>query len=265
MGVAEHAVTAAIAAGRLADAHAIAAEFVEQSRNSPGLAHPVAQAISAMADLGSGRAATARDRLAATLDRLDEFQDNCGVRYRFLIVQTQALARCGDLTGARDTETRMRRTRHPAYGFADPDAVLASAYVAAAGARLERARVLSRTAAHVAHGRGQLAREVVCLQAAAQFGDRDVAGHLDALVGRVQGPRIAAAATLAHAVAADDPHQLLTAATQFEAFGDVMAATDCLNRAARLFRGTGEHTPEHNATARAHGLLVGSGAAPLPA
>lgn len=264
MGVAEHAVTAAVPVGRLADAHTIAAELLEQTRDSPGIAHSVALAVSAMADLGSGRAATARHRLTATLDRLEEFRDNFGVSYRFRIVATQALARCGDLAAARTTEARMRRTRHPAYGFTDPDAVLASAAIAAAGGRLERARILSRTAAHVAHGRGQLAREVVCLQAAAQFGDREVAAALGALTGQVEGPRIAAATTMARAVAADDAHQLLTAATQFEDFGDTIAATDCLTRAARLFRGTGQRTPERDAAARAHELLAASGAVALP-
>ena len=55
------AVTAAVAVGRLADAHTIAAELLEQTRDSPGIAHSVALAVSAMADLGSGRAATARN------------------------------------------------------------------------------------------------------------------------------------------------------------------------------------------------------------
>lgn len=53
MGVAEHAVTAAVAVGRLADAHTIAAELLEQTRDSPGIAHSVALAVSAR--IGAGR------------------------------------------------------------------------------------------------------------------------------------------------------------------------------------------------------------------
>ena len=152
MGVAEHAVTAAVAVGRLADAHTIAAELLEQTRDSPGIAHSVALAVSAMADLGSGGPPPPGTGSRPRWTGFEEFRDNFGVSYRFRIVATQALARSGRPGGrpyhrgpdAPDQTSRLRVHR-PGCGARER------------GHRRRRRPVgagasWSRTAAHVAHG-----------------------------------------------------------------------------------------------------------------
>ena len=213
-----------------------------------------------MADLGSGQAATAVTDWR--LDRLDEFQDNYGVHI-----------------GSSSCEPKRWRTvrrpdGHPRHG--DPCAGPGHPHYRlnrpghGTGQRVRRhdrrpARTDPRPGPDRgarAHGRGHFARWSACGPRPVRRSGRG-RGHLDALVtAGCRGPRITAASTLAHAVTADDPHQLPHCGNPIPARRSAMSwpATDCLNRAAR-FRGTGEHTPEHNATARTRNTCS-SGSAP---
>jgi DNA-binding CsgD family transcriptional regulator len=120
----------------------------------------------------------------------------------------------------------MQRNRHPAHAYRESDSMLAAAWVAAARGRTSEARTLAGRAAEFARTHGQRAREVVCLQAAIQFGDDQDAGRLTELAGLVEGPRAAVAARWATALAAHNGDALLEISSDLEAMGDRIAAAD---------------------------------------
>jgi DNA-binding CsgD family transcriptional regulator len=96
--------------------------------------------------------------------------------------------------------------------------------VAASRQRLTEARRLARRAAGFAREHDQLAREVWCLQAAAQFDDPEVAARLAELATVVGGPRVAVAARYSAALSADDAAGLDQASVDFETMGDLRRA-----------------------------------------
>src|SRR6516162_4048270 len=102
--------------------------------------------------------------------------------------------------------------------------LLAQAWVAAVVGRLTDARELSRRAADFARSHGQLAREVLCLQTAVQFGDVRGASRLIELAGLVDGPRVSLSGRYAHALAGNDGHGLEAVSLDFETMGDLLAA-----------------------------------------
>ncbi|MGH3967251.1 MAG: helix-turn-helix transcriptional regulator, partial [Mycobacterium sp.] len=120
-------------------------------------------------------------------------------------------------------------------------------------------------AAEFARGHGQPAREVMCLQAAAQLGDTAVAERLAELAGLVEGPRAAVAARYARAVADDDTAGLKAASRDFEALGDMLASADAAAQAATSYRHAGLRGSALSASARARELAQTCGGATSPA
>jgi DNA-binding NarL/FixJ family response regulator len=87
------------------------------------------------------------------------------------------------------------------------------------------------------------------LQTATQFGDRTAAPRLAELAGDVQGPRAAAAATHAAALAAGDGDGLVEASCHYEEFGDRLAAADAAAQAVVIYQQAGLRGAAMNASA----------------
>jgi DNA-binding CsgD family transcriptional regulator len=138
--------------------------------------------------------------------------------------------------------------------------LLAAAWVAAARGRTSQARALAQEAAEFARTHGQHAREVVCLQAAIQFGDQHTAARLAELTELVDGPRAGLVARWAAALADHDGDALLAVSHDLEAMGDRIAAADAAAHASREFNQQNRRGPALTASGRADRLTTSCGA-----
>ncbi|HEY2206213.1 MAG TPA: LuxR C-terminal-related transcriptional regulator [Pseudonocardia sp.] len=177
----------------------------------------------------------------------------------------QALAMTGDVPGARDALNRARLGRHPGVVLGEPEIGLAEAWVAAAEGALAEAARLAVGAAEQARDAGQFAIEAVARHAAVRFADTGQAERLAELATRVDGPRTAAAAAHAAALAARDPDSLLDAAGRLERLELTLAAADACAQAAELLRARGRVAPATFAAARAAALAHSCGEPSTPA
>jgi ATP/maltotriose-dependent transcriptional regulator MalT len=147
-----------------------------------------------------------------------------------------ALAQAGDIDAALNALSKMHARRHPAHAFEESEALLATAWVAAARGRASEARTLAARAAEFAHAHGQCAREVCCLQAAIQFGDTHHARRLAELANVVEGPRAGIVARWAAVLADHNGDALLEVSRELEEMGDRVAAADAAAHASRAFQ-----------------------------
>lgn len=228
-------VQALVLGGFLAQALTIAERTYKLCADVPGIAQTVATAIKGVAALGTGDLHTAAECLRGAIADFELANTTHGASYHFGIDYTEALARAGDADAAQDALSQMQRNRHPAHAYRESDSMLAAAWVAAARGRTSEARTLAVRAAEFARTHGQHAREVVCLQAAIQFGDDQHACRLTELASLVESPRAALAARWATALAADNGDALPEISSELEAMGDRIAAADAAAHAALAF------------------------------
>lgn len=259
------------AAGFIGEAVDVAEDYVEGQRGEPASAQAVASEILGMAMLAAGNLDGALRHLPAQLvsDDPDLAVSNsywvASSFYRFHLLRAQALARSGAVDAATDALETARAHRHPSYVYVESTEPLTEAWVAAARQQLLEARRLARTAAEKAREHDQRAREVWCLQTAAQFDDTHAAVRLAELATFVKGPRVAVAARYAAAVSADDAGGLHQASVDFEAMGDLLAAADAAAQASTSYHRAGEADRAMAAAARARRLATVCGGATSPA
>jgi DNA-binding CsgD family transcriptional regulator len=253
-----HHTQALLLGGCIPQALTVANRTYQQCAEVPGIARMFATAISGVAALGNGDLRTATERLHyAVTEFADRTDGGC---YHFGIYYAEALARAGNLDAATEALARMQRNRHPAHAYRESDNLLATAWVAAAGARVSEARALARDAVEFARTHGQHAREVMCLQAAIQFGDQHTAARLAELAKLVDGPRAGLVARWAAALADHDGDALLAVSHDLEAMGDRIAAADAAAHASRVFNQQNRRGPALTASGRADRLITDSGA-----
>jgi DNA-binding NarL/FixJ family response regulator len=185
-------------------------------------------------------------------------------RFLGLVGLTKALGMGGDSTSAREITTQLV-ARDLTCRYQEPEMLLARAWVVAAEGAVSQAIGLARQAAEVAASQQQPAAEAVALHTAVQFGDRTVADRLVQLAAQVDGPRAAAAAAHAAALAADDAPGLLEASVQLEQMGAMLLAADAAAHAAAVHTRQGRRGPAQAATARAHRLAQACEGARTPA
>jgi DNA-binding CsgD family transcriptional regulator len=249
---------ALILGGYLADVLAVAARTFEQAADVPGVAQSFAAAVSGVAALGNGELHTAVARLRRAVNEFPNRTD--GGLYHFGIFYAEALAHAGDVDAAAQALAQMRRNRHPGHRHMESASLLAAAWVAAARGRTSQARALAQEAAEFARTHGQHAREVVCLQAAIQFGDQHTAARLAELAELVDGPRAGLVACWAAALADHDGDALLAVSHDLEAMGDRIAAADAAAHASREFNQQNRRGPALIASGRADRLTTSCGA-----
>jgi DNA-binding CsgD family transcriptional regulator len=262
VGLAEFHVCALALGGHLTDAVAAGEDTYRRCLDAPGISRSVATAINGMAALYSGDMATALSCLQPACTQFEAYGDTTGVFYRFIVVYTEALARCGDLDASQTALAKLHASRHPTFAFIEPDAVLACAWVAANRGHTTEAQALAHRGAQFAAGHGQHAREVLCLQTAVQFGDTcpGTAARLDELAARVEGPRAALAARYAHALARDDPDALWSVSGDLQSMGDHLAAADAAAHAHRAFTHQHRRGPALSAATRVNSIMTDRGA-----
>jgi hypothetical protein len=120
-----------------------------------------------------------------------------GRGYRYTISRATVLAMRGSTDEAAAALEKVQRR----FRRLDHEHSLARAWVAAGRGGVTEAIQGSLSAAERAAAKGQFAAEVLCLQTAAQFGDRTGARRLHELESVVEGPRVGVRKPVPH-----DPH-----------------------------------------------------------
>ncbi|MGV0851958.1 LuxR C-terminal-related transcriptional regulator [Mycolicibacterium phlei] len=231
--IADAEVTALLLAGRTAEARAVAERIRRQAAELPGTAQLLGAAVAGRAALGAGDLVTA----VPLLDRAAEglFTSHpTGWGFRYRIPQATALAmrgRTAEAAAILDALSAIPRLRK-----LDPERSLARAWLAASEGAVSEAIATAREAGQRACASEQFAAEVLCLQTAAQFGDRTTADRLQDLSAVTEGPRAAVAARFARALADGDADGLSAVAEEFAAMGDRVAAVDAWCHGALAYR-----------------------------
>ena len=264
-GLSEFHSYALLAAGFVSEAAAVSERHHRANADLPGQTRTMAIGAMGMTELARGDLLSALTCFRSASDGFGDYGEISGLTYRFRILHTEALARSGAIDAAASSLVATRESRHPAYEYVEPGYLLASAWVAAVQGHAAKARELATRAAEFAGAHGQLAREVVCLQTAAQFGDVSGANRLTELAAQVQGPRAPLAARYARALADDDAAALDVVSGDFEAMGDALAAADAAAQAATSHRRAGNRGSALTASARAHKIAKDCGDAVSPA
>jgi DNA-binding CsgD family transcriptional regulator len=256
---------ALVVCGSIRAAVDIARSHCDRSIGQPANAQAMAEAILGVTALGAGDLAAALRHLPASDAAVEADFMLANSFHRFQLMRVQALARSGDPETAVKALSNARKYRNPAYEYIKPYELLTEAWVAAAQSRVADARRLATESAEIACAQGQLAREVLCLQTATQFGDGTTATRLEELCAVVEGPRAAIAARYAHAVSCADAAGIADVSGEFEAMGDLLAAADAAGQAAVAYRNAGLRGSAITAVSRCASLAERAGGATSPA
>jgi len=219
----------------------------------------VALAIRGMAALATGDLRTAQEQLHVAITDIEARHDRSGGMYLFWLAYAEAVARAGDVDAAVAAFQQVEHYRHPSYVFIESDRLRVAAWVAAARGEISEALVLAGDAAEFAHAHGQFAREVMSLQSAIQFGDRNHHDRLAELAGIIDGPRAQVVARWATAVASSDGDELLRISHDLEEMGDRIAAADASAHAALAFEHCDLQSSRLIASGRATRLITACG------
>ncbi|MEB3021198.1 helix-turn-helix transcriptional regulator [[Mycobacterium] crassicus] len=261
--IADAHVGALLMAGRVNDAGETAERVSRQAADLPGAAQSLGAAVAGLAALGAGRLDTACGLLEQAEAGLSA-SHAIGWGYRYLVPSITARAMRGAVDAAAAALDALDRLRRP-FRLLDYDRSLARAWVAAGQGAVSEAIAVVSEAAETAAARGQFAAEVVCLQTAAQFGDRTGAARLRELEALVEGPRVGVAARFAAALREGDGAELVSVSEDFERIGDLVAAVDSSAQAALTFRRQGLRGTALGCAARASALAEQCGGADTPA
>ncbi|OBF33961.1 helix-turn-helix transcriptional regulator [Mycolicibacterium peregrinum] len=261
--IADAHIGALLLAGRIGEAREEADQLSRQAAELPGAAQLFGVALTGRAAAGAGQLGAAAELLDPVVETMRAAGETNGFGYRFHLPRATALA-IGGLSGD-STVVELDECRHPSWHYLAYEHALVRAWVAATQGAVSEAVEIVLDAADTARDNGQLAAEVLCLQTAAQFGDHSRSRRLDELTGLVEGPRVGAAAALCRALAHDDGDGLAKASTEFEAFGDLVAAADAAGRAAVAYRRKDMRGSALAAATRATALADACGGAATPA
>jgi DNA-binding NarL/FixJ family response regulator len=216
--------------GLLDRADQAARRYRERCQDTPGPADVLASGMCAAVATARGQVKTAARGYRQGIGAIHG-ADPGGWLFHGLLGLTGVLGMAGDATSARQTFVGMSAARNAGWALAEPDVLLAEAWVAAAEGSVSEAVELARQAAEMAASQHQPAVEVVALHTAVCFGDRTVAIRLAQLATQVDGPRAGAAAAHAAALAADDGVALHAASVQLEKMGALLLAADAAAQA----------------------------------
>lgn len=145
----------------------------------------------------------------------------------------------GDAAGARGEFEAIRWwSADPAACEWDAEKAIAEAWMLVSEEAVPQAVSVLWAAARQERSRGRVGWEVLLLQTATQLGDHTTAPRLAELADEVHGPRATVAAAHAAALAVGDSDGLLSAARDYETFGDKHAAADTAAQAQQCSRRT---------------------------
>lgn len=261
--IADSHVSALLLAGRIAGALDVAERVSRQAADMPGAAQLLGAAIRGRAALGAGNLGSAGALLESAVVGLTATHA-LGWGFRYDISRVTALAIRGSTAPAKVELAALDNQRRP-FRSLYYERGLARAWVAAVQGAVSEAVSIALSTAQKAEAKGQFGAEVLCLQIAAQFGDRSVASRLHELEGVVEGPRVGVAARFAAALGAGDAGGLVSASTEFEQMGDLIAAVDAAAHAAIAYRSQGLRGSALGSATRADALAEQCGGAWTPA
>lgn len=261
--IADAHIGALLLAGRIGEAREEAEQLSRRAAELPGAAQLFGIALAGRAAVGAGQLGAAAELLDPVIEMMRAAGETNGFGYRFQLPRATALA----IGGLSDDSAvvELDECRHPSWHYLAYEHALVRAWVAATQGAVSEAVQIVLDAADTAGGNGQLAAEVLCLQTAAQFGDHSRTRRLDELTGLVEGPRVAAAAALCRALTHDDGDGLAKASTEFEEFGDLVAAADAAGRAAVAYRRKDMRGSALASASRATALAEACGGSATPA
>ncbi len=198
--IADSHVTALLLAGRVGEAVEVAERARGQAADLPGTAHLLGPAVAGRAALAAGRLVQACELLEQAAGALSATGHAQGWGYRYGIPRATALAMRGRWQEAQSVLAQLETVRRP-FRRLDYEKSVAAAWVTAGEGAVSEAIAMARSAAEFARMNGRFAAEVMCLQAAAQFGDRSCEPRLRELEAIVEGPRVGVAVRFASAIA----------------------------------------------------------------
>jgi DNA-binding CsgD family transcriptional regulator len=248
-------------AGRLPEALEVTERLRQEAMEMPGAGAVLAMALSCRATLGAGHVQTACTMLDPIVMTLTAMGENIGMRYQFLLMQATAHAMRGSPDQAVAALHALDQHRHPGWGCLDYEYAIASAWVSACQGLVGEAVATSLSGAETARTRGQFAGEVVCLQAAAQFGDHSRASRLVELEKIVEGPRPGLVRRFADALHSGDGAGLAAISGAYEEIGDPVVAADASAHAAIAYRRNGQRGSALVCVTRADALAKRCGTA----
>lgn len=254
---------ALLQSGEVAEAGKIADRLNREAADMPGPAQFFSSAQVGMTALAAGRLDKACEWLEPAVGALSG--DTTGWGYRYQLPLTIALAMLGAADEAVTALEALERQRHPTWRYLGYEHALARGWVAAVQGVASEGIDVVLSAAETARADGQLAPEVMCLQTAAQFGDRSVVSRLGELAEIVEGPRVALAARFAAALRKGDGRELAAVSEDFERLGDLVAALDVAAHSAMAYRSGERNGSALTCLSRAHELAVRCGGADTPA
>jgi DNA-binding CsgD family transcriptional regulator len=260
--IADGHIGALLQSGRVDEAGAVAEQLLRQAADLPG-GQLMSSALAGMAHLGAGRLDTACALLDPVVNALSGTTVGWGYRYR--LPHTIALAMRGFGGDACGALAALEKQRHPSWRYLDYERALARAWVACAEGAANEAIAIALSAAETARCNGQFAPEVMCLQAATQFGERSCALRLRELESIVEGPRVRLASRFAEALRDSDAAELAVVSEELERMGDLVAAVDAAAHAALAYRDRGLNGSALGCSTRAAALAVQCGGASTPA
>jgi DNA-binding CsgD family transcriptional regulator len=217
------------------------------------------------AALGAGRLQAAISLLTESIETGQTSGGSNGWGYRCQIPLITALAMRGSTDEAAAWLVTLEKQRHPSWRYLDYECAIAKAWVAAGQGAISEAIVISLAAAETARGNGQFAPEVMCLQTAAQFGERSCGSRLRELQAIVEGPRAGVAARFAEALHDGNGAELSAVSAEFEDMGDLIAAVDAAAHAAIAYRHQDLRGSALGCSAKAEALAEQCGGARTPA
>ena len=263
--IADAHVGALLTCGRIGDAAQVADRVREQAGDLPGVAYLLSTAIAGRAALGAGQLQHACSLLGSAADALSAAGESNGWAYRYQVPRTIALAMLGSADEAAGALATLEQLRHSSWVFLEHERALAGAWVAAAEGRPGEATAMARSAAETACTNGQFGAELLCLQAATQFGDGTTTTRLGELEAIVEGRRMNLAARFASALHGHDAAALASVSDDFEVMGDVIAAMDASAHAATVYSRDGRGAAALHCARRAEALAERCGGARTPA
>ncbi|OBI78871.1 helix-turn-helix transcriptional regulator [Mycobacterium asiaticum] len=235
--IADSHVSALMLSGRIAEAFDVAAQVRRQAGDLPGAAQLLGAAVAGRAALAGGQLNAASEWLQQTAVGLSATHA-LGWGYRYQIALAIALGMRGSLAEATDILDVIDEQQRPFRSLAY-ERTLARAWVCAGQGAVSQAITILSDGAEDARAKGQFAAEVLCLQTAAQFGDRSGTARLREVECVVEGPRAGLAARFSAALADGDGAQLSDISKAFESMGDIVAALDAAAHAANVYRSQG--------------------------
>jgi DNA-binding CsgD family transcriptional regulator/tetratricopeptide (TPR) repeat protein len=221
--------------GRLDECMRSAEQLSESARDIPGLAYANLAFLLGHAELVRGAIPAALKHLHEALAGAEKHSVTSGLRPASCFALAEAHAKLGQPEAANDAIAEARQCVPADYLFMQTGLAVAGGWALAASGCLTDAISMAHAAGEDARKRNQPTHELVCLQAAAQWGDTSGAKRAGELANELSFPLADAVARHTESLLADDGEGLLAASAEYRALGDRAAAADVAAQAAVAF------------------------------